>query len=128
MGDIDNFKKINDTFGHQTGDKVIGAVASAISDGIRKSDIAGRYGGEEFIIFMSLENIDSLKIVSERIRQTVEKQSERMAGAKATISLGGAGGMIAADEERDLSLLIARADENLLEAKKQGKNCCVISR
>ncbi len=125
MGDIDNFKKINDTFGHQTGDKVIAAVASAISGGIRRSDIAGRYGGEEFIIFMSIDNVDSLKIVSERIRQTVEKQSERMAGAKATISLGGAVGMIATDEERDLSLLIALADENLLEAKKRGKNCCV---
>lgn len=127
MCDIDNFNKVNDTHGHQVGDKAIAAVASIIGDKIRRSDIAGRYGGEEFIVFLTIKDEQSLKSVCERIRSTVEEKSGKMSGVDFTISLGAASGEICDNDERDLSLIIARADENLMEAKRTGKNRWIIS-
>lgn len=126
MADIDNFKKVNDTHGHQAGDRAIASIASIIEDKIRKSDIIGRYGGEEFIIFMVVKDKQSVESVCERIRRAVEEKSSKMSGINLTISLGAALGEIYEDEH-DLALMIARADENLLEAKRTGKNRWIIS-
>ena len=73
MLDIDNFKKINDTHGHQTGDKVIQELSRCIQAGIRNVDIAGRYGGEEFIIVLENIDIENAKIVASRIKDNFEE-------------------------------------------------------
>ncbi|GKT37077.1 GGDEF domain-containing protein, partial [Aduncisulcus paluster] len=72
MIDIDNFKAINDRFGHLFGDKVIRRVADAIRGTVRHDDVVGRYGGEEFIVVLSNTPRDVAKDVAEKIRRTVE--------------------------------------------------------
>ena len=127
MADIDDFKKINDTLGHPKGDEVIAAVAGIISETIRKSDIAGRYGGEEFIVFLNVKDEQSLEVVCQRINEAVREKSLELSGVRTTISLGAASGKISGPEESAVALIINKADENLLTAKRDGKDRCVIS-
>lgn len=73
MLDIDHFKRINDTYGHQAGDKVIKMLAALIKRCIRETDLAGRYGGEEFAIILTDSALDNAKVVAERIRQFAQR-------------------------------------------------------
>jgi len=73
MFDIDHFKKINDTYGHQTGDLVIQKTAEILQNNIRKNDIACRYGGEEFVIFLYDCDLNFAKLIAEKIRREIEK-------------------------------------------------------
>jgi diguanylate cyclase (GGDEF)-like protein len=122
MADIDDFKRINDTLGHPVGDRVIAAVANIVATGIRKSDVAGRYGGEEFIAFLYLSRGGSPDPVCRRIVRTVERASPQAAGVPVTISVGAAAGPVCEAEESEIARLIKRADDNLLAAKRAGKN------
>jgi diguanylate cyclase (GGDEF)-like protein/putative nucleotidyltransferase with HDIG domain len=122
MADIDDFKRINDRLGHPVGDRVIAAVAGIVAASIRKSDVAGRHGGEEFIAFLNLPRDGSPNPVCRRIVQTVERTSPDVAGVPVTISVGAAMGPICEAEETGLAKLIRRADDHLLAAKRAGKN------
>ena len=116
--DIDHFKGVNDTYGHDMGDKVLLTVADAISHTIRGSDAGCRWGGDEFFIILRGAPLNVAGRVGERIRRTVEA-AEMPFGQHVTVSVGAA----AFDPERDNELqLFKNADEALYRAKKAGRN------
>ncbi|MBI4549852.1 MAG: diguanylate cyclase [Candidatus Omnitrophica bacterium] len=122
MLDIDNFKKINDTYGHQFGDDVIRSVSFSIRESTRKDDIAARFGGEEFCVVLNHTNRGQAIQIAEKIRASVEgkKFSYVNQMAQFTVSVG----VATAREDNLLSsrALIRGADLALYEAKKTGKN------
>ncbi len=122
MADIDHFKDFNDTFGHQAGDIVLVNVARIIKESIRQSDVASRYGGEEFAVILPGTEIHEALIVAERIRQNIEKMLVRYddRDLASTISIG----VTQFDQEIDGSKnsLIERADRALYLSKRNGRN------
>ena len=120
MIDIDFFKAINDNFGHQVGDEVLRRVAGCIRDGIRASDVLGRYGGEEFLVFLPHVEPISLGEVGEKIRRAIETMPDTRASV--TVSIGIAHGQVGRKVDDDVKMLIYQADEKLLVAKAAGRN------
>jgi len=118
--DIDHFKTVNDTYGHSSGDLALQILAQSITDTMRLSDIAFRYGGEEFTLILSNTDSDAARLVAERIRVAVSQLScndgKRTFGF--TISLGVA--ELGRGEKG--SVLFDRADQALYQAKKSGRN------
>ena len=112
MLDIDFFKKINDTYGHQIGDNVLKQFATHIKNNIRKNDFLIRYGGEEFLIFMPNTTKTEAYIVIHKIKNTIKDVD----GIRYTFSAG------IADEGETLAEMIKIADERLYKAKKEGRN------
>ncbi len=110
--DIDNFKRINDTFGHLFGDKVLIEMACILQKNLRKNDIVARWGGEEFIIVLPKTDVKGAKIVFERIRKIIENYDF---GCKITVS----GGIAFVGEDIEVDKLIGMADEALYEAKRR---------
>ncbi|MBF0435512.1 MAG: diguanylate cyclase [Magnetococcales bacterium] len=124
MMDLDHFKKVNDTYGHDVGDAVLKAFATTLLGQVRTSDIVIRYGGEEFMVVLQ-ENLEYTgPQLAEKIRMAVEKLSINYAGGvlRKTVSIGVAG--FPADGE-DLWDVIKAADLALYAAKKRGRNCWV---
>lgn len=123
--DIDFFKKVNDTYGHQIGDEILKLVSSTMNKQIRKADILARTGGEEFVIL--LHNVDSngAFILAEKIREIISKTpyTKRKLEINTTVSIG-----ISElnDEDKDLDTLMAKADEALYISKQEGRNCTTI--
>jgi diguanylate cyclase (GGDEF)-like protein len=120
MIDIDNFKQLNDTYGHQAGDKALAQVANLIKANIRKSDILCRYGGEEFCIFIVYSEKASLMKVAEKIRKEIEDGTKTF--IPVTVSIGIASDFIETEVEREIDQLIKHSDECLYQAKSLGKN------
>lgn len=120
MIDIDNFKNINDNYGHLYGDAVIAEIGRRMRQTLRKYDHAGRYGGEEFFIVLPNSNIKQAYMIAERFRRDLEKNPIVYDGIeiKATASCGVS--QFHYGETRDK--WIGRSDENMYEAKKSGKN------
>ncbi|MEO2069444.1 MAG: diguanylate cyclase [Desulfurobacteriaceae bacterium] len=116
MIDTDDFKKINDTYGHLVGDKVLKKVAETIRKTLRKSDIAVRYGGEEFLVILPHTDLNKAGIVAERLRKNIEKLD--IEGLKVTVSIGVADNSLSSNLEE----LIQKADQALYVAKRTGKN------
>ncbi|MEA1922221.1 MAG: diguanylate cyclase [Pseudomonadota bacterium] len=123
MMDVDHFKVVNDTFGHEAGDRVLFAVARAIKTDLRQIDIPARFGGEEFIVLLPESNREQARLTAEKIRSTIAelKFEELNPGFRLTISLGVAGK--SADDVSSLSDLLRLADTALYAAKKAGRNC-----
>ena len=121
LTDIDHFKKINDTYGHPTGDEVLRRVAAILGASARKIDIVARYGGEEFAIVLESTDRAGARNLAERIRTEIEQQSFQSAKGAfgATISLGVACFPEDATQKADI---IARADQSLYAAKHGGRN------
>jgi len=121
MADIDNFKKVNDTYGHQFGDKVLNKTAHLIKTKSRSTDIPARYGGEEFCIILPETNQDNAIIVAEKIRKSVEEYTfeSHEDPVKITISFG-----VAEYPHNALNKenLITAADKALYLSKENGKN------
>lgn len=123
MADIDYFKKLNDTYGHQYGDRCLRIVADTIKSKLPEPDIAGRYGGEEFVLFF-LKPADSGKDTCEEIRKALEKTKPGIADvkgsdkAKLTLSFGVASG----NKDKGLEAVIGQADKLLYKAKNSGRN------
>jgi diguanylate cyclase (GGDEF)-like protein len=117
MIDIDNFKEINDRYGHVEGDRILSALAGAFKTEIRDSDICCRYGGEEFVVIMPLTDLSEAGILAERLRSKVEQ--DMPGGRKLTVSIG----VASCDKDIHTSKeLVERADAALYEAKRKGKN------
>ncbi|MFV0504064.1 MAG: GGDEF domain-containing protein [Lachnospirales bacterium] len=116
--DIDNFKYINDTFGHDVGDDTLRTVAHTLIDNTRFSDTLVRWGGEEFIVILNYTNLDNAIYVAEKLRKIIADKQINVVG-KITISLG----VAETKSETSLEELVSRADEYLLKAKRSGKNC-----
>jgi diguanylate cyclase (GGDEF)-like protein len=121
MADVDYFKKINDTFGHQAGDKVLARLAECFFDSLRNSDYAFRMGGEEFAILLPDTDLDSALMTAERIREKVDEQVIETAKGEVQITLS-IGGASLQSNHRDLDDLFAAADDALYRAKKLGRN------
>lgn len=126
MLDIDNFKSINDTFGHQQGDMVLKRVARVLSDSSRETDFPARYGGEEMALILPHTDLEGAYAIAERIRTAIEAaRVPRIDGdgvLYVTASLG-----VAASTDCTKAELIADADAALYEAKRTGKNRTVIA-
>lgn len=122
--DIDNFKRVNDTYGHPFGDLVLLTVARMIRENIRRVDTAGRYGGEEFLVIMPHTTPETAAGIAERIRQAVENYvfALKDTEVRATVSAGVATYPSRHGHIRDKASLLYAADRALYEAKAAGKN------
>jgi diguanylate cyclase (GGDEF)-like protein len=125
MMDLDKFKNINDTFGHQAGDNVLITFSTIIRNVLRKTDLCGRYGGEEFLIVLTQTDLDEAKIFAERIRSCVEESLILDFGqnSKVTVSIG----LAEHRKNEDVEKTIFRADEAMYKAKKNGRNRVEVS-
>jgi len=122
MIDIDCFKSVNDTFGHHIGDIVIKSLSNILMNTIRQSDIAIRYGGEEFLLLLTNTNKSNAHVVAEKIRRHAENTTvkiEKHSDLQFTISLGLA---VIKVEDEDITAAIEEADKALYMAKESGKN------
>jgi diguanylate cyclase (GGDEF)-like protein len=120
--DIDRFKPINDTYGHNSGDAVLRQVAALIADSVRASDTFGRYGGEEFMLILPETTTEDAVALAEELRALVMSEPLRIAGGhdlRVTISIGIAGGR---GSGLQLDMLVDRADAAMYAAKSQGRN------
>jgi diguanylate cyclase (GGDEF)-like protein len=120
--DIDRFKPINDTYGHNSGDAVLRQVAGIIADSVRASDSFGRYGGEEFMLILPETTPEDAVGLAEELRQLVMQEPLVIAGGqslKATISIGVAGGR---GSQLQIDMLVDRADAAMYAAKSLGRN------
>ncbi|GEM_PF-2420701 len=118
--DIDNFKQVNDTYGHDVGDKVLRMVADVIKRGVRSTDIVGRYGGDEIVVVMKHGNYEEAIKVAERLRQNVEALSYEMPEAHGiSLSIG-----VASTESfgYDPERILKEADKAMYRAKSMGKS------
>ena len=121
MFDLDHFKRVNDRHGHLTGDEVLRAVGELVHTTLRRTDVAGRYGGEEFAVLLPDTTLEGATLVAERLREGAEalRVTAGEASIALTISLGVAewhAGMA------DGAALVAAADEALYDAKRSGRN------
>ena len=117
MVDIDNFKAINDSFGHPAGDAVLVEVARRLSESVRSSDMVARWGGEEFVVLLRDCTLDDAVERAEEIRRQIAERTFPGVGT-VTVSVGAA--QLTVDE--DVASLLGRADEALYEAKRAGRN------
>jgi diguanylate cyclase (GGDEF)-like protein len=119
--DIDHFKQVNDSFGHAAGDAVLRQVADVCVGSLRKIDLIGRYGGEEFVALLPQTSLEDAAVAAGRLAQAVREQPFEINGqvARVTISVGVADMLGAGDS---LSHLIDRADQAMYRAKQGGRN------
>lgn len=123
MMDIDNFKSVNDNYGHPVGDQVLREIANCISQTVRKIDVASRYGGEEFTVILPETNINDAKIIAERIRKNINAIKINIKDdiiIQPSVSIGMSEYPSCALDEQTL---IELADVALYNAKNNGKNC-----
>lgn len=120
--DIDKFKDFNDSYGHLTGDIVLKETASLIGEQVRKQDVFGRYGGEEFMLILPGTADESARLVAEKIRERVASTTYPIDGnlLKVTLSIGVAD--LDHGEPPDVDALIRNADLALYDAKRLGRN------
>jgi two-component system cell cycle response regulator len=120
MIDIDNFKEINDTFGHVVGDKVLKKLAQTLRKNVKITDEVIRYGGEEFLIIAYRCDLEEGKILAERLRRKIEdiKFNKRDPKFKITVSIG----LSIYEPQEDLLTAIEKADKAMYKAKQRGKN------
>jgi diguanylate cyclase (GGDEF)-like protein len=127
MGDIDHFKEINDTFGHDAGDHILTGIARMLRDNSRKQDIVSRWGGEEFIILLPETGLGNGAILAEKLRDKVEKEVFVYQDKKipVTLSFG-----LSVYNKKDLKMddVIKQADQCLYEAKNSGRNKVVFKK
>jgi two-component system cell cycle response regulator len=124
--DVDFYKAYNDTYGHLAGDGVLKRVADVISEHLRGGDMAYRYGGEEFLIVLPEQTLESGASIADRLRRAVEDlriPHEKNPPGVVTISLGVAA--LPAGEPKSADNLLKEADEALYRAKESGRNCVV---
>ena len=115
--DIDHFKKVNDSFGHAEGDRVLSEMANLIHRNIRDSDLFVRWGGEEFLLLMAVDTDESLEKIAKNIGRLVAENIESPSGP-VTISIGGS----ILENEHDLDHAMSRADAGLYYVKAHGRN------
>ncbi len=123
MADLDHFKKVNDTHGHMTGDKVLAEVGGRIRAALREFDLVGRYGGEEFVIVLENTSRHTALQVAERVRQRIASEPINTGNHRLELTIS-QGLAVRADGD-DLQRLLQRADEAMYQAKHAGRNCVV---
>lgn len=118
--DIDNFKHINDTLGHQSGDAVLVRIAEILKNRLRRTDIVGRWGGEEFTIGLINTDLENARIIAETLRQSFEEDAVllHLCGYSVTASFG----VVTLSPSDTVDTLLSRADAAMYHAKESGKN------
>jgi diguanylate cyclase (GGDEF)-like protein len=119
--DLDHFKHINDNHGHQAGDEVLRSVGRTIKKALRQSDVAGRYGGEEFVVFMPETTPEKAPEIAERLRRLIA--DIQLSDHNVTCSIGGFISNLNSYPALSLDDMIGRADKALYLAKASGRNC-----
>ena len=122
MADIDFFKKINDTYGHLAGDKILKKISECLIKNTKGDDIVGRFGGEEFIILLKNTNLDNSKALLEKIRKDIDDlivKYNNFIIDNLNISIGA---VFNQDNNTDLNNLIEKADKALYNVKENGRN------
>ncbi len=121
MLDLDNFKKVNDSYGHRYGDRVLKCIAQKICEEIRTTDFAGRLGGDEFVIFLrGMSDRDEIWKKTRNLVKTIQMECR-------DVWLTGSVGFARYPQDgREYSVLLQKADTAMYEAKKKGKNCCMM--
>jgi diguanylate cyclase (GGDEF)-like protein len=120
--DIDHFKNVNDTFGHQTGDIILKKIADTLKTNIRQTDLVGRWGGEEFLILCSNSNLEETMQLAEKLRLIISQLNFDEVG-QVTSSFG-----VTSYKDNDTeSTIISRTDEALYQAKEKGRNIVIAS-
>ena len=122
MMDVDHFKKVNDTYGHQVGDAVLVATATSLSETLRGEDVLARYGGEEFVIILRGIGLESAASVAERLRGLVETTPVWHEGQTIRCTISGGCASITCAEAPSADALVAIADRRLYLAKRAGRN------
>jgi diguanylate cyclase (GGDEF)-like protein len=120
MLDLDHFKKVNDTYGHLTGDEVLVSFTRLVKDCVRRGDLVVRYGGEEFCVLLPGTALPAAAALAERIRATAAATDLTAKPFRITVSIGLTA--YAGDVETTVGELLARADEALYRAKEEGRN------
>jgi diguanylate cyclase (GGDEF)-like protein len=121
MFDLDHFKMVNDTLGHQAGDQLLRSFADTVRIALRPNDLVGRYGGEEFIVGLPGATMETACIIAERVRHAFANSYQLLDGqpVNATVSAG----VASASSVTTLYAIIGAADKALYRAKKNGRNC-----
>jgi two-component system, cell cycle response regulator len=120
--DIDHFKNVNDSYGHQMGDRVLVAVTETLRKGLRSYDIASRYGGEEFILILPATPIAAAVEVAERLRQSVASRKLDLRPEKLVVTVSIGVSSFPCGDADNGDLLLQRADKALYSAKNNGRN------
>lgn len=123
--DVDFFKKINDDYGHQVGDRALISVAKTLRKSVRESDIVGRYGGEEFVVVLPHAGPEPAWTVAEKIRLAISEAKVEGMDRALTISIGVA--CYPAVKAESLHELVRQADGALYQAKERGRNRVVVA-
>ncbi len=125
MLDIDNFKQINDSYGHQVGDEVIKMVGKTIQRALREDDIVARYGGEEFVILYENTLPEEMNLINQRILKCVREATLEYDHSDINVTLSAGSIFRQHKEVNNVYQLINQADKKLYQAKRAGKNCLV---
>jgi diguanylate cyclase (GGDEF)-like protein len=121
MFDVDHFKKINDRYGHPVGDEVLKEVSARLRNSLRKYDILGRYGGEEFLVILPNTSFEDTRVVAERIWRTIRERPFVIADL--SINVTASMGIACFDgADNDLDHVLKRADDGLYKAKNEGRD------
>ncbi len=123
MVDLDHFKDVNDTYGHQIGDMVLRKVAEVLSASLRKYDSIFRYGGEEFLLCLPASTAQEASQLLERLREDIEQTSIHITGHTEPLSVTASFGVACLCSGRDIEEVITEADHALMWAKADGRNC-----
>ncbi|KKJ76625.1 response regulator PleD [Kiloniella litopenaei] len=127
MFDIDHFKKVNDTYGHASGDEVLKVLAKRVADAIRDFDMLARYGGEEFVVIMPSASSEQAFTVAERLRRRVGDKPIEVPGSEDPLTITISVGVATTSDPMEMAdSLLARADTALYDAKSMGRNCVCI--
>ena len=122
MVDIDDFKNINEKYGHAAGDQMLKEVAEVLKRSVRKLDILGRYGGDEFLIILPEANLETAELVASRVQLNMQKHVFEFNGQTIHITLSIGLAPFKGDEDTPVSTFVQEADWRMLNAKKEGKN------
>lgn len=125
MIDIDHFKRVNDTYGHEVGDRVLALVAKTLSGSLRSFDFLGRWGGEEFVAVVPMQMETLLAPLAARCRALVERSALRVEGRPLTVTVST--GATMADAADTMTTLVGRADELMYRSKQAGRNRVTLS-
>ncbi len=123
--DIDDFKTVNKNLGHQEGDRLLRRLAALLLDCRRESDVVGRFGGQEFLVFLPDVSHEGLQLVADKMRLAIATSTA--GGTHVTACVGAAGCSMTGNVERHVELMLRQAEKNLGEAKRVGTNRTVCS-
>lgn len=120
--DVDHFKAVNDTYGHQAGDGVLKGIADVMRAQLRTEDVLARFGGEEFVLLMRNTDLDAARLVAERIRCAVEAADYRSRGQSIKVTISSGITIVGPDASKSPVVMLEEADEALYRAKRGGRN------